>query len=92
MTITPYGAMPTPEGTLLLLAIDRPFGIACQCADPKSALARFYTVRKNLPCPEDTRQLLEDLSFRQVGLHEVWIMRKERRAELKLEGPMPDAS
>lgn len=77
-----YGSKPTLEGSLLAMAIERPYGIEVQVADPRSSLARFYAVRKEMAIAA-----MEDLQFRQVGPHTLWIMRKERRAELKLEGP-----
>ena len=73
-----YGSKPTPEGALMLMAIERPFGIEVQVADPKSSLARFYAARTAMQI-----QPLEDLQFRQIGPHSLWIMRKERRQELK---------
>lgn len=76
-----YGSKPTLEGALMLQAIDRPFGIEVQVADPRSSLARFYAARTAMQI-----NALEDLQFRQVGPHALWIMRKERRAEIKLQG------
>lgn len=76
-----YGTKPTQEGSLMLQAIDRPFGIEVQVADPRSSLARFYAVRTSMGL-----DALSDLQFRQVGPHALWIMRKERRAEIKLQG------
>lgn len=73
-----YGSTATPEGTLMLQAIDRPFGIEVQVADPRSSLARFYAARTAMQV-----EVLADLQFRQVGPHALWIMRKERRAEIK---------
>lgn len=73
-----YGTKPTPEGALMLQAIDRPFGIEVQVADPRSSLARFYAARSAM-----RMDVLADLQFRQVGTHSLWIMRKERRAEIK---------
>lgn len=73
-----YGTNPTPEGALMLRAIDRPFGIEVQVADPRSSLARFYAARTAMQVTA-----LADLQFRQVGPHALWIMRKERRAEIK---------
>ncbi len=76
-----YGTQPTPEGALMLQALDRPFGIEVQVADPRSSLARFYAARTAMQI-----SALADLQFRQIGPHLLWIMRKERRAELKSEG------
>lgn len=76
-----YGTNPTPEGALMLQAIDRPFGIEVQVADPRSSLARFYAARTAMGVTA-----LGDLQFRQVGPHALWIMRKERRAEIKQQG------
>lgn len=73
-----YGTHATPEGTLMLQAIDRPYGIEVQVADPRSSLARFYAARTAMQLTA-----LGDLQFRQVGPHALWIMRKERRAEIK---------
>lgn len=76
-----YGLKPTPEGDLMLRAIERPFGIEVQVADPRSSLARFYAARSDMDLVP-----LADLQFRQVGPHSLWIMRKERRAEIKQQG------
>lgn len=76
-----YGTNPTPEGTLMLQALERPFGIEVQVADPRSSLARFYAARTAMQVTA-----LGDLQFRQVGHHALWIMRKERRAEIKQQG------
>lgn len=76
-----YGLRPTPEGALMLQAIDRPFGIEVQVADPRSSLARFYAARTAMQI-----DALSDLQFRQVGPHALWIMRKERRAEIRQAG------
>lgn len=76
-----YGLKPTPEGALMLRAIDRPFGIEVQVADPRSSLARFYAARTDMAV-----DVLSDLQFRQIGPHTLWIMRKERRAEIKQAG------
>jgi hypothetical protein len=65
----------------MLQAIERPFGIEVQVADPRSSLARFYAARTEMKI-----DALQDLQFRQISDHTVWIMRKARRAELKLEG------
>ena len=73
-----YGTNPTPEGALMLQALDRPFGIEVQVADPRSSLSRFYAARTAMQL-----NVLGDLQFRQVGPHALWIMRKERRAEIK---------
>lgn len=73
-----YGSTATPEGALMLQALDRPFGIEVQVADPRSSLARFYAARTAMQVTA-----LGDLQFRQVGPHALWIMRKERRAEIK---------
>lgn len=62
----------------MLQAIERPFGIEVQVADPRSSLARFYAARTSMQI-----SALADLQFRQVGPHALWIMRKERRAEIK---------
>lgn len=70
----------------MLQAIDRPFGIEVQVADPRSSLARFYAARTAMGI-----DALADLQFRQVGPHSLWIMRKERRAEIKLQGEPNDA-
>ncbi len=75
-----YGLKPTPEGDLMLRAIDRPFGIEVQVADPRSSLARFYAARTDMGVDS-----LADLQFRQVGPHSLWIMRKAQRAEIKKE-------
>lgn len=64
----------------MLRAIDTPYGIEIQVADPRSSLARFYAARKDMGV-----QTLEDLQFRQIGPHSIWIMRKERRAEIKAQ-------
>lgn len=77
-----YGTKPTPEGTLMLQAIERPFGIEVQVADPRSSLARFYAARTSMAIDS-----LSDLQFRQIGPHALWIMRKERRAEINASGP-----
>lgn len=73
-----YGNTATPEGALMLQAIERSFGIEVQVADPRSSLARFYAARTAMQI-----SVLGDLQFRQVGPHALWIMRKERRAEIK---------
>lgn len=73
-----YGSTVTPEGALMLQAIERPFGIEVQVADPRSSLSRFYAARTAMQVTA-----LGDLQFRQVGPHALWIMRKERRAEIK---------
>lgn len=62
----------------MLQALDRPFGIEVQVADPRSSLARFYAARTAMQVTT-----LGDLQFRQVGPHALWIMRKERRVEIK---------
>lgn len=62
----------------MLQALDRPFGIEIQVADPRSSLARFYAARTAMQITA-----LGDLQFRQVGPYALWIMRKERRAEIK---------
>lgn len=80
-----YGTNPTPEGALMLQAIDRPFGIEVQVADPRSSLARFYAARTSMQI-----EALGDLQFRQVGPHALWIMRKERRAEIRTQGASND--
>jgi hypothetical protein len=76
-----YGLKPTLEGDLMLQAIDRPYGIEVQVADPRSSLARFYAARTDMALAP-----LADLQFRQIGPHTLWIMRKERRAEIKAQG------
>lgn len=76
-----YGTNPTLEGALMLQAIERPFGIEVQVADPRSSLARFYAARTAMQV-----SALGDLQFRQVGPTALWIMRKERRAEIKTQG------
>lgn len=76
-----YGTGPTPEGALMLQAIERLFGIEVQVADPRSSLARFYAARTAMGI-----DCLSDLQFRQIGPTTLWIMRKERRAEIKKEG------
>lgn len=73
-----YGLKPTPEGDLMLRALDRHFGIEVQVADPRSSLARFYAARSAMAIDS-----LADLQFRQIGPHTLWLMRKERRAEIK---------
>lgn len=75
-----YGLKPTSEGDLMLRALQRPYGIEVQVADPRSSLARFYAARMDMGIDG-----LADLQFRQVGPHSLWIMRKERRAEIKKE-------
>lgn len=72
-----YGKTATPEGALMLQAIERVYGIEVQVADPRSSLARFYAARKEMGV-----QALEDLQFRQVGPTSIWIMRKAQRAEI----------
>ncbi len=76
-----YGLKPTLEGDLMLQAIDRPYGIEVQVADPRSSLARFYAARMDMGLAP-----LADLQFRQVGPHALWIMRKAQRAEIKQAG------
>ncbi len=76
-----YGSTPTPEGALMQMTIERPFGIEVQVADPRSSLARFYAARTAMQVAS-----LADLQFRQVAPHTLWIMRKERRAEIKQQG------
>lgn len=82
-----YGSKPTPEGALMLQAIDRPYGIEVQVADPRSSLARFYAARTAMGI-----DALSDLQFRQVGPTALWIMRKERRAEIKQQGEQQNAN
>lgn len=76
-----YGTKPTVEGALMLQAIERPYGIEVQVADPRSSLARFYAARTAMALAP-----LDDLQFRQVGPHSLWIMRKAQRAEIKTNG------
>lgn len=76
-----YGSKPTPEGALMLQAVERPYGIEIQVADPRSSLARFYAARTAMGI-----DALADLQFRQVGPTALWIMRKERRVEIKQQG------
>lgn len=71
----------------MLRAIDRPYGIEVQVADPRSSLARFYAARSAMGITS-----LEDLQFRQVGPNALWIMRKERRAEIKVQREATSAS
>lgn len=73
-----YGLKPTQEGNLMLQAIERPFGIEVQVADPRSSLARFYAARTDMGI-----DALADLQFRQIGPTTLWIMRKAQRAEIK---------
>lgn len=73
-----YGLKPTLEGDLMLQAIDRPYGIEVQVADPRSSLARFYAARTDMGIDG-----LSDLQFRQVGPHSLWIMRKAQRQDIK---------
>ncbi len=76
-----YGTRATPEGSLMLQAIERPYGIEVQVADPRSSLARFYAARTAMQL-----LALDDLQFRQVGPTTLWIMRKAQRAEIKQQG------
>lgn len=73
-----YGLKPTQEGALMLQAIERPYGIEIQVADPRSSLARFYAARTDMGI-----DALADLQFRQIGPTTLWIMRKAQRAEIK---------
>lgn len=82
-----YGSKPTLEGDLMLRAIDRHYGIEVQVADPRSSLARFYAARTAMGI-----EALSDLQFRQVGPNALWIMRKERRAEIKQQGEQQNAN
>jgi hypothetical protein len=62
----------------MLQAIERPYGIEIQVADPRSSLARFYAARTDMGI-----DALADLQFRQIGPTTLWIMRKAQRAEIK---------
>jgi hypothetical protein len=73
-----YGLKPTQEGALMLQAIERPYGIEVQVADPRSSLARFYAARTDMGI-----DALQDLQFRQIGPSTLWIMRKAQRQEIK---------
>ena len=76
-----YGLKPTPEGALMLQAIERPYGIEVQVADARVSLSRFYAARIAMGI-----DALADLQFRQVGPTSLWIMRKAQRAEIKKQG------
>lgn len=65
----------------MLQTLSRPCGMEISVADPRGALARFYSARTQLANPA-----LDDLQFKQVGTTKIWIMRKARREELKSKG------